>query len=204
MIDFSRLYRELHTDPRCSLEAFKHAYRRRVAELHPDRTPGDLSAVATLKEINLCYAAALDFHRRHGRLPGSVPLAPIAAGSANRPRTPGTKGVARSGTDADPASALSSSPLRRQAAPCPAAERPRFLHSRRFWVATGILLLAAVWYFEQVRSEDRIPRQQSGSAPAERGWDPGDRLASRALRLSPGRPSRWSCECRSRLRSARA
>ena len=36
-IDFLALYRELGIDPTCSPEAFKHAYRRRVSELHPDR-----------------------------------------------------------------------------------------------------------------------------------------------------------------------
>ena len=36
-VDFHSLYSELRVQPDCSLDDFKRAYRRRVAELHPDR-----------------------------------------------------------------------------------------------------------------------------------------------------------------------
>ncbi len=45
------------------------AYRRRVAHLHPDREHGDGSA---LQQLNILYAAALDFQRHMGRLPGAL------------------------------------------------------------------------------------------------------------------------------------
>ncbi len=79
--DFSVLYSQLGLSPDCSLDQLKHAYRRRIAELHPDRGPAaDDSAgegQIPLSDLNSIYAAALRFHRQHGRLPGSRPaLAP--------------------------------------------------------------------------------------------------------------------------------
>jgi hypothetical protein len=71
--DFIALYRDLDLAADCSLDALKRAYRRRVAELHPDRRGGDEDASAELKTLNLRYAAALEFVRRHGRLPGAAP-----------------------------------------------------------------------------------------------------------------------------------
>src|SRR3546814_1681304 len=44
---------------------------RRVADLHPDR--GGDSDEDELKSLNQRYAAALDFHRHYGRLPGAPP-----------------------------------------------------------------------------------------------------------------------------------
>ena len=71
--DFLKLYRQLGMPPGCSLQAFKQAYRRRVRELHPDRIPTGRDNSERLKQLNLDYAAALAFQRRHGRLPGTVP-----------------------------------------------------------------------------------------------------------------------------------
>lgn len=71
--DFLKLYRQLGLHPGCGLQAFKQAYRRRVRELHPDRMSGGRANSETLKELNRDYAAALAFHRRHGRLPGTAP-----------------------------------------------------------------------------------------------------------------------------------
>ena len=72
--DFLKLYRELGVMPGCTLPAFKQAYRRRVGEFHPDRTyDGRGNASERLKELNLHYAAAMAFHRRLGRLPGTIP-----------------------------------------------------------------------------------------------------------------------------------
>ena len=75
-VDFFALYSELGVDPSCSPESFKRAYRRRVAELHPDRCADDPASEDLLKTLNIGYAAALDFFRAHGRLPGSAPMPP--------------------------------------------------------------------------------------------------------------------------------
>lgn len=69
--DFMALYHDLGIGADCTLAALRLAYRRRVAELHPDRAGGDHEEA--LKALNLRYEAALDFHRLHGRLPGAVP-----------------------------------------------------------------------------------------------------------------------------------
>ena len=83
--DFARLYTELGLRPGCTLSELKHAYRRRISELHPDRRgalaprPGD--AHLPLADLIALYAAASEFHQRYGRLPGSparrgLPLKP--------------------------------------------------------------------------------------------------------------------------------
>ena len=76
--DFVALYNELGLDAECGMLHFKHAYRRRVMQLHPDhqRHPAD---VARLQRLNRMYAAALEFHRLHGRLPGASRPTPVAA-----------------------------------------------------------------------------------------------------------------------------
>ena len=72
-IDFAALYDELGLSADCPLDSLKHAYRRRVRELHPD-LPGATGSVEQLQRVNRLYAAALDFERRHGRLPGAFPV----------------------------------------------------------------------------------------------------------------------------------
>jgi len=72
--DFLDLYRRLGLNPGCDLEALKQAYRRHVAALHPDRRqglPADGRAEARLQLLTSQYGAAMEFHRRHGRLPGA-------------------------------------------------------------------------------------------------------------------------------------
>ncbi len=86
-IDFLWLYRELGIDPGCSPEAFKHAYRRRVSELHPDRNGTGLSGEEVLKSLNLGYAAALEFFHAHGRFPGA-PLASVPRPHRQAPEAP--------------------------------------------------------------------------------------------------------------------
>ncbi|QNK01618.1 J domain-containing protein [Dyella telluris] len=76
--DFLDLYRRLGLDPGCELDALKQAYRRHVAALHPDRrqgAPADDRAAARLQRLTAQYGAAMDFHRRHGRLPGAPQVA---------------------------------------------------------------------------------------------------------------------------------
>jgi hypothetical protein len=70
-----RLYQELGLTPGATIEEIRQAYRRRVSELHPDRA-GMLAirteeATARLQHITQLYNAALQFHRQHGRSPGS-------------------------------------------------------------------------------------------------------------------------------------
>lgn len=81
--DFARLYTELGLRPGCKLADLKRAYRRRVAELHPDRSAGP-PAHATqglpLPDLIALYTAATHFHRQHGRLPGG-PSSRVAGAS---------------------------------------------------------------------------------------------------------------------------
>ncbi|WP_158636552.1 outer membrane protein assembly factor BamE domain-containing protein [Luteimonas marina] len=79
--DFIALYSELGIVPDCTVDDLRLAYRRRVADLHPDRAGA--AGEDALKTLNLRYAAVLDFHRHYGRLPGAapVPAARRAAGT---------------------------------------------------------------------------------------------------------------------------
>jgi hypothetical protein len=82
--DFLDLYGKLRLEPNCSLADFKQAYRRHVAAWHPDRRRGsraDAIAAARLQRLTAQYSAAMEFHRRHGRLPGAVspPRVSVAA-----------------------------------------------------------------------------------------------------------------------------
>ena len=75
--DFLRLYQELGLAPGASLDDLRRAYRRRVSELHPDRVGMTYSATVPgaaerLQQITALYGAATQFHRQHGRLPGSA------------------------------------------------------------------------------------------------------------------------------------
>lgn len=73
--DFVTLYDFLGVRPDCDIVAFKNAYRRRVAELHPDRHPDRWQAPRTgfgLQDLTAAYNAALAFQRQHGRLPGAA------------------------------------------------------------------------------------------------------------------------------------
>lgn len=64
--DFTSLYASLGVDPDCDVETLKRLFRRRIAELHPDR-----GASMSEEELMLLYLEALRFHRRHGRFPGA-------------------------------------------------------------------------------------------------------------------------------------
>jgi hypothetical protein len=70
--DFLELYRELGVSPGCCLLDFKRAYRRHVARLHPDRRGEEQPRVGEqLQQLTAQYSAAMEFQRRHGRLPGA-------------------------------------------------------------------------------------------------------------------------------------
>jgi hypothetical protein len=79
--DFVALYDELGLDAECGMADFKGAYRRRVAKLHPDHL-GDPSTISRLQRLNRLYAAALEFERVHGRLPGATHRATIPISQA--------------------------------------------------------------------------------------------------------------------------
>ena len=79
--DFLELYKLLDLRPDCAPLELKQAYRRRVAALHPDRESQRATVsedAAQLQYLTALYGAAMDFQRRHHRLPG-------AAGGAARP-----------------------------------------------------------------------------------------------------------------------
>ncbi len=81
-IDFAALYEELGLSADCPMASLKHAYRRRVRELHPD-LPGASGSIEQLQRLNRLYNAALDFQRRYGRLPGALPSAAAPPPSAH-------------------------------------------------------------------------------------------------------------------------
>jgi hypothetical protein len=88
--DFLVLYQELRVTPECSIAHFKSAYRRRVAELHPDRTSSDTrpASMERLQSLLRLHEAAMEFYDRHGRLPGSNRTTPNPFGHARtRPET---------------------------------------------------------------------------------------------------------------------
>jgi len=84
--DFAQLYAQLGLRADCSLDEFRRACRRRIAELHPDRlatgTVVDTTQIP-LSELLGLYAKAVRFHRKHGRLPGATP-APVAQAAPAR------------------------------------------------------------------------------------------------------------------------
>lgn len=86
-VDFNALYSELGVAPDCSLDELRRAYRRRLSSLHPDRI-GERSAAPaqlSLQELKQLYERSLQFHRQHGRLPGSRTNASIRSASAMNP-----------------------------------------------------------------------------------------------------------------------
>lgn len=72
--DFLVLYEELGLAPGVSdLDALKQAYRRRVAQLHPDRHGADeATGTERLQRLTRLYGAALAFEQRYGRLPAAA------------------------------------------------------------------------------------------------------------------------------------
>lgn len=89
--DFLDLYRQLDLSPGCGMPELKQAYRRRVATLHPDRQPNraaDANASERLQRLTAQYGAAMEFHRRHGRLPGAPVARSTQGRAANDAATP--------------------------------------------------------------------------------------------------------------------
>lgn len=83
--DFLELYRRLGLSPGCELAELKQAYRRHVSMWHPDRQGGvgtDARTPVRLQRLTAQYGAAMEFHRRHGRLPGAPAPARAPAGES--------------------------------------------------------------------------------------------------------------------------
>jgi len=94
--DYNRLYLELDLRPDCSVDDLRHAYRRHVAGLHPDRGDHDRrrdGGSLPLSDLNALYDEATRFHKRYGRLPGAPqPLparGPVHAAAAAAPAPSG-------------------------------------------------------------------------------------------------------------------
>ncbi len=102
--DFLLLYHELKVTPDCSVDHFKRAYRRRVAELHPDRVQGKANpaAIARLQTLTRLHDEAMRFHDRHGRLPGASQTAQSMSGEA----APWLDATARAGPSQSAARAI--------------------------------------------------------------------------------------------------
>jgi hypothetical protein len=81
--DFARLYAYVGVDAACDIEEFRHACRKRIGDLHPDRAEATATAddEMALSDLLTLYAEAVHFHQKHGRLPG----APSHAVAEHRP-----------------------------------------------------------------------------------------------------------------------
>ncbi|HEY0179708.1 MAG TPA: DnaJ domain-containing protein [Dokdonella sp.] len=142
--DFISLYEQLGLGPDCSADELKRAYRRRIAELHPDRRPGpsDPAATARLQTLIAAYNAAIGFERRHGRLPGA---ALVRRGASMPPRTAAARPHAARG-------------------PAPAA--PRRGTGLR-WIVLAGLAAAGVGAYLWSGSDAEPPRRPPSSRTAE-------------------------------------
>lgn len=152
-IDFLALYRELRIDPDCSPDAFKHAYRRRVSELHPDRSGRGLPGEETLKSLNLGYAAALEFFQAHGRFPGA-PATPVQARArrdAPGPAPQRQPSLIQPPTDAD--------------RPGPTAAR-----RQRRWLSILLVALVALVLGSQLAGRDGDGDEGAASADPASAW----------------------------------
>ena len=145
--DFIDLYGKLRLEPSCSLAEFKQAYRRHVAAWHPDRRRGsraDALAAARLQRLTAQYSAAMEFHRRHGRLPGAVAsprVAPVVTtgteaavyGENDAPETVGANAASFANASSfEPGSRAEETPLR--------AWRTRWL-----WIAALVIVAVIAW-----------------------------------------------------------
>ena len=164
--DFSLLYSQLNLPPDCTLEELQQAYRRRVAELHPDRHDGahaGKDAEQQLAGLILQYKTALRFHRLHGRLPGGIARAAI---SNHRQTTssPRRENVASS-----------------QAAP--AAGRDIRAPSLSWWLVAALAILV---FYLLLSTSDDVPRADSPSTVANDIPDAASTEGTRPTHLALG------------------
>jgi len=168
--DFVALYDELGLDAECSMASFKHAYRRRIAKLHPDHF-GAPSDISRLQRLNRLYSAALEFHRLHGRLPGASRSVRAVGTTAMRNTS------ARTEHHAQVAANASSIPVSASTAGAnPVAGFPR---RRRYLLMLGLLALLFYWLGAQRTSVPTLDPEGPGDAvqPGLRAPDAGKRIA---------------------------
>jgi len=144
--DFLDLYGKLRLEPSCTLAEFKQAYRRHVAAWHPDRRRGnraDALAAARLQRLTAQYSAAMEFHRRHGRLPGAVSPPRVAVAAIADPVAPfrGDTPVASASVSPDTDERFEDTPVH--------AWRTRWL-----WLAALVIVAVIAWSLIPVGSED--------------------------------------------------
>lgn len=99
--DYNHLYLELGLQPGCGIDELRHAYRRHVAGLHPDRGEQDLlrgDGSLSLSDLNVLYGEAIRFQQRYGRLPGA-PQPIHARGAPTSARSTLASAVAHVGGD---------------------------------------------------------------------------------------------------------
>jgi len=154
--DFIDLYGKLRLEPSCSLAEFKQAYRRHVAAWHPDRRRGsraDALAAARLQRLTAQYSAAMDFHRRHGRLPGAVApprVAPVVS--------TGTEAAVSDENDAS-APVAANTPAFAGASSSEAGSRSeetplRAWRTRWLWIAALVIVAVIAWSLIPVGGAD--------------------------------------------------
>jgi hypothetical protein len=134
--DFLDLYRKLRLEPSCTLAEFKQAYRRHVAAWHPDRRRGgraDALAAARLQRLTAQYSAAMEFHRRHGRLPGAVSPPRVSVVTAS------TENVAHVESDIPGASVSLEGDERFEDTPL------RAWRTRWLWLAALVIVAVIAW-----------------------------------------------------------
>lgn len=156
--DFIDLYGKLRLEPNCTLADFKQAYRRHVAAWHPDRRRSgraDALAAARLQRLTAQYSAAMEFHRRHGRLPGA-PSSPRASVV-----TVSTEGAAyvESDTPATPASASVSLGADERFEDTPL----RGWRTRWLWLAALVVVAVIAWSLIPVGGTDEDDTQTETS-----------------------------------------
>lgn len=158
--DFSLLYSELGLQPDCSIDEFKRAYRRRIAELHPDRGESQ-DTDKLLSGLLAVSSSALRFHRRHGRLPGQLPQAPepppLRADASIKPASIEHASVKHTAVESPPPGTV------------PATESHTDKQARRTILAAAIfilllLVLMTIW--------DDSPPDQSNPGPRA-AWSSG-------------------------------
>lgn len=156
--DFMVLYRELGIEPDCSMDGLRLAYRRRVADLHPDR--GDDAGEDELKMLNQLYAAVIDFHRHYGRLPGSATPAPRRQAFAAAPM---------------PEAPVETVEME-EALP---QELPRERRRPSKFVVYGIVVVAALMAWWLTRTDAPLPDFLGGVAGNQREFSPSAAMGLR-------------------------
>lgn len=177
--DFLDLYRRLRLEPGCSLDDFKQAYRRHVAMWHPDRRSGsraDDIVAARLQRLTRQYGAAMEFYRRHGRLPGA-PMVPRAAevveetleaDVSQEAIAVGSVAAGQGFSEARPVDAPDADPVRPE--PAVAVTRPptpvRALPTRSWLIIVLICVGTTVWVMWPAQQESEAYIEQDATAPA--------------------------------------